>query len=755
MTMITGAGANAGVERSFELRPAGVDIEAFQIQVKAQALTPSLSWQKADVQKLDFRGIAHMRDVMLDEADYEPNYWDGVWPPNPAWDGQIGPIPSLEAVYLSGALDSTGLSGHWYTGDTDLYGFSLPDEGILEITVEFSPDCSENDVYNVWFMASDDMGSLWLLDMNFPYPFVEPVVCPFEGSYALDPYGEIEPGIYFDNEFYICVAGAYGTPPSYTITWFFDDCQDADSDGYYPEVCGGTDCDDANPLIHPCALEHPDDGVDDDCSGLDRELDTGEISEEEPNDSDVEAQDLGSLALGDCFEIEGNYCSPEDADYYLFDINADIMLTLTETFGGMTEEIACWALDMQEDFVLAVEPGDLDGDGFVDVGDYHLSACAGAALDMDEDGWYSEETCGYDCDDSDADVNPCVPEDPADCGDGIDQDCAGIEASLGEEVIGTPPDGDLDCGGSVEEEPNDDLGTGEVHDLGSLEEGIHTVYGDLSTVSYDPILGYTGDNDFYQLLMPSAGFIFLQLMFDCYSDYDLYLYAYVDPDGPSPGYELDWYTIGSDASIYVPEMVGGSFLDVDGWEFPLDLAVQIVGYNGDPGPYYLEIFYDSACLDADGDGYGLSRDPEFEEIFGVMGACQDDCDDADPEVHPGADEICDDGIDNDCDGFIDSVDPDCPVEFTLDLDASYEESVLTLDFAIGAPVPSQWGTYLILTQPSVQVLPLWQIPLPAIDPPIERSISFPFPSIGLVGLYSALFTEEGAQTVVLVWVNTG
>jgi len=60
--------------------------------------------------------------------------------------------------------------------------------------------------------------------------------------------------------------------------------------------------------------------------------------------------------------------------------------------------------------------------------------------------------------------------------------------------------------------------------------------------------------------------------------------------------------------------------------------------------------------DADGDGYG---DPSTTATAcdlpssGVVDAS--DCDDARPDIHPGADEICD-GVDNNCDGSIDGQD---------------------------------------------------------------------------------------------------
>lgn len=52
----------------------------------------------------------------------------------------------------------------------------------------------------------------------------------------------------------------------------------------------------------------------------------------------------------------------------------------------------------------------------------------------------------------------------------------------------------------------------------------------------------------------------------------------------------------------------------------------------------------TSCTDNDGDGYCTS---------------EGDCNDNNAAVHPGASEVCGDGLDNDCDGLTDSSDPSC------------------------------------------------------------------------------------------------
>lgn len=179
---------------------------------------------------------------------------------------------------------------------------------------------------------------------------------------------------------------------------------------------------------------------------------------------------------------------------------------------------------------------------------------------------------------------------------------------------------------------------------------------------------------------------------------------------------------GTDAGVYA---------DIDGEVRPYD-----TGFDMGADEYV-------SCFDDDEDGY-------YDEACGG-----DDCDDIDPEVNPGANEICDNEIDDDCDGLVDYDDPDCVAEFILELDASYELGRLNLDFALGTAAPSTWDNYLLLIYPTLQIIPLWTVPLPVIYPSIEIPISFPFPTIGWIGIWSAISIEEGTQAVDLVWIDTG
>ena len=65
--------------------------------------------------------------------------------------------------------------------------------------------------------------------------------------------------------------------------------------------------------------------------------------------------------------------------------------------------------------------------------------------------------------------------------------------------------------------------------------------------------------------------------------------------------------------------------------------------------------------DNDADGFGSASAPgqlACEQPTGMV-ADNSDCDDNQATVHPGSPEICDDGLDNDCDGLRDDDDDDC------------------------------------------------------------------------------------------------
>ena len=76
---------------------------------------------------------------------------------------------------------------------------------------------------------------------------------------------------------------------------------------------------------------------------------------------------------------------------------------------------------------------------------------------------------------------------------------------------------------------------------------------------------------------------------------------------------------------------------VDYVDFALMAASWLVDCDAEPN--------NPACvpLDIDGDGYDVSMD----------------CNDNDANISPGTSEVCDNGIDDDCDGLVDGNDPNC------------------------------------------------------------------------------------------------
>ncbi|MCA9772367.1 MAG: FG-GAP repeat protein, partial [Myxococcales bacterium] len=122
------------------------------------------------------------------------------------------------------------------------------------------------------------------------------------------------------------------------------------------------------------------------------------------------------------------------------------------------------------------------------------------------------------------------------------------------------------------------------------------------------------------------------------------------------------------AQIDGDALKGASQLSV-AWAGDVDgdgVSEVVIGANGtDVDGARIEtarVYSVAACVDLDCDGYG--RAP----VSLNCGYAEPDCNDASPPVNPGATEICDNGVDDDCDGEVDGDDGGCPPCVDLDGD---------------------------------------------------------------------------------------
>jgi hypothetical protein len=395
-----------------------------------------------------------------------------------------------------------------------------------------------------------------------------------------------------------------------------EDCLDLDGDGFSGEDCDEDgrvdDCDDDDPTRHPGASETCD-GRDEDCDG-EADEDAVDVSAWHLDaDGDGwgldEAPVLACEAPAGYIEVGGD-CDDDDASRFP---------GAPETCDGRDED--CDG-EIDED---ATDPSpwhpDADGDGF-GTADLEVLACAPPAGHLAD---------ASDCDDE----RPTVHPDALEVCDGLDNDCDGDvdeDEATDASTWYLDDDGDgwgVDASALRACDPPPGY-TARGRDCDDSRSGVNPSATERCDGLDDDCDGVTDEDD-----AEDAPTWYLDADEDGYGDASRGRRACAEPEG--------WLDDATDCDDGDPDVNPAATERCDGLDDDCDGAV-----DEDDAEDVLPWF-----LDDDDDGYG---DPAA-----VAWACAPperhvddatDCDDADPSIHPDAEERCND-LDDDCDGLAD------------------------------------------------------------------------------------------------------
>ena len=453
--------------------------------------------------------------------------------------------------------------------------------------------------------------------------------------------------------------------PGATEVWYDgvdQDCDggsdyDADGDGYDSDAYGGTDCDDTDLDISPSGVEVCD-NADNDCNGTIDDDATDAPTWYADADGDGFGTATAASTITACDQPAGFAATDDDCD----DTAASVYPGADETCNGIDDDC-----DTEVDEAGAVDGTpyypDADGDGFGDLAASPTGYCSSPG-----DGWSDTNS---DCDDTDAGINPDADEV---CG-GADEDCDGtvdeadaidatlwyqdtdgdgygtvsIMATACDQPDGFAPTAD-DCDDTVDTiHPGADEFCNSVDDDCDTDVDEDAVdapiwytdadgdgYGDpgAATAECEAPVGTVSDNqdcdDSTDTVHPSADEYCNAVDDDCDTEVDEdavdALTWYLDGDGDGYGHDDATATACEAPAGYVAD--GGDCDDTqDDWH---------PGAAESCDEPYEDTNCDGSVGDDDADGDGSI-------------ACED-CNDADADINPNADEIWYDGVDQDCDG---------------------------------------------------------------------------------------------------------